>query len=257
MALGLLSICRGLKLAALTALAFGFLILRCSAEDSITKKDGTVIPGTITGVANGQITLSRTSAGGGVVKSSFYLTDIKSVNMTPPDEVAKAHSATPDQAIVILEPLVRQYAGLPADWVTDAMAELGGAYDNAGKAEQATAIYTQINQLYPNSSYQYLAAAGTAQQLLKQGKVPEALAILQPIVDKANGNLAPSPAEGRLYANAFLVYGQALESEKKLPEALEAYLTVKTMFYQNPTLVAQAEDRVSKLRSANPSLGVD
>jgi hypothetical protein len=48
-----------------------------------------------------------------------------------------------------------------------------------------------------------------------------------------------------------------LEAQKKLPEALEAFLTVKTMFYQNPNLVAEADHYAQELRTQNPSLGVD
>jgi hypothetical protein len=80
---------------------------------------------------------------------------------------------------------------------------------------------------------------------------------LQPIIDQANQDLAPSQSEGGLYATAFLVYGQALEAQKKLEQALEAYLTVKTMFYQNPALADQADQMAKKLRDQNPGLGVE
>jgi tetratricopeptide (TPR) repeat protein len=248
---------RSLSLGAWLLLAFAFLILRCPAEDQIKKKDGTLIVGTIIGVSNGQVSVNKAATNGGVVKLSYYISDIQSVSMTPPPEVDKAKGAAPADVIAALEPLVKQFAGLPSDWVTDAMAQLGEAYDAAGKPDQASAVYTQINQLYPGSSYQYLAAAGTAKQLLAQGKIPDALALLQPIVDKANANLAPSPGEARLYANVFLVYGQALEAQKKLPAALEAYLTVKTMFYQNPALADAADKAVKALRAQNPGVVVD
>ena len=77
--------------------------------------------------------------------------------------------------------------------------------------------------------------------LLSQGKIAEALAAVQPVIDAANKTVAPSAADARAYASAFLVYGQILEAQKKYPEALEAYLTVKTMFYQNPALVDQSD----------------
>ena len=79
---------------------------------------------------------------------------------------------------------------------------------------------------------------------------------MQPIIDAANKDLAPSQSDGGLYATAFMVYGQALEAQKKLDQALEAYLTVKTMFYQNPTLADQADQLAKKLRDQNPGLGV-
>ncbi|MEI9998147.1 MAG: hypothetical protein WDO13_02725 [Verrucomicrobiota bacterium] len=48
-----------------------------------------------------------------------------------------------------------------------------------------------------------------------------------------------------------------LESRKQFPQALEAYLTVTTMFYQNPSLVAEADHYAKDLRTKNPGLGVE
>jgi tetratricopeptide (TPR) repeat protein len=188
---------------------------------------------------------------------TVYLSDIQSITMTPPAAMAQIKDAPPATVIATLEPLVKEYAGLPADWVLDAMAQLGDAYDASGREDKASAVYDQINQLYPNSPYQMLAITGKARQSLTQGRLDEALATIQPIIVEANQNLAPTPSKGRLYANAFLVYGQALEAQKKLPAALEAYLTVVTMFYQNSALVEKARQLAKNLRDQNPGVGVD
>src|SRR6202044_2978142 len=119
------------------------------------------------------------------------------------------------------------------------------------------AVYNQIIQLYPGSAYENVAKAGEAEMNLKAGKIDEALAAVQPIVDQANKNIAPSPSDGALYAKAFLVYGQVLEAQKKPQQALEAYLTVKTMFYQNPVLVDQADQFAKNLRDQNPGIGIE
>ncbi len=237
-------------------LAAVFLSAIAHADDQITKKDNSVIAGQILGCADGQVTIQSKSAYG-VAKLTVYISDIKSIAMAPPAAVAQLKGAAPAAVIATLEPLIKQFAGLPADWVADAMAQLGDAYDNSGQGDKATAVYTQISQFYPNSPYQMLAVTGKAGQLLKAGKPADALAAVQPLITEANQNLAPSPAKGRLYANAFLVEGQALEAQKKLPAALEAYLTVVTMFYQNPALVAQADQLAKNLRAQNPGVGVD
>jgi tetratricopeptide (TPR) repeat protein len=177
--------------------------------------------------------------------------------MTPPAVLTTIQEAQPAAVITALEPLIKQYAGLPADWVVDMMWQLAGAYNAQGQADRAADIYNQIDTLYPNSKYHAQASAGKALLSLKQGKIDEAIAGVQPTIAEANKNLAPSPEEGRLYANAFLVYGQALQAQKKLPQALEAYLTVKTMFYQNPALAEQADQLAKNLREQNPGLGVD
>lgn len=227
------------------------------ADDQITKKDGTVITGQITGVSGGQVMVSIRSPNGGIAKLSYDLSLIQSVTMTPPAALATIQGAEPAAVITALEPVVKQYAGLPADWVVEAMGQLATAYNAQGQADHAADIYNQIDTLYPNSKYHAQAVAGKALLSLKQGKIDEAIADVQPTIAEANKNLAPSPGEGRLYANAFLVYGQALQAQKKLPQALEAYLTVKTMFYQNPALVEQADQLAKSLREQNPGLGID
>jgi hypothetical protein len=54
-----------------------------------------------------------------------------------------------------------------------------------------------------------------------------------------------------------LVYGKILEVQKKPQQALEAYLTVKTMFYQNKMLADQADELAKNLKDQNPHLGIE
>ena len=258
MAIGALFSCRFLKPFGLIIFSALLLAGRSCADDQIVKTNHTVIRGQITGCADGQVSIQSQTSNGGVAKSTVYLSDVQSVTMAPPSVVTQLKDdATPAAVIATLEPLIKEYAGLPTAWVTDAMARLGDAYDASGQSDKASAIFNQINQLYPNSPYQMLAVTGKASQSLQQGRVDEALAAVQPIITEADQNLAPSPDKGRLYASAFLVYGQALEAQKKLPAALEAYLTVVTMFYQNPALVEKARQLAKNLREQNPGVGVD
>jgi hypothetical protein len=257
MAIGFLLRRRLVTAPILTALALTGMLLRGAAEDQIVQKSGTTITGEITGVADGMVTVTIRTPSGGTGRIPYRLSDIQSVMMTPPVDLAKLQGAPPATVIAALTGPVQQFAGLPADWVVDAMAQLADAQDTAGNTDAATALYAKINQLYPNSAYQSMAIAGQARQSLKAGQFDQAIAQVQPIIAKANQNLAPSPAEGRLYANAFLVYGEALEAQKKPGPALEAYLTVTTMFYQNPALVQQAQQLAQNLRTQNPGVGVD
>jgi tetratricopeptide (TPR) repeat protein len=220
--------------------------------DVIKKTNGTIVTGQITGISGGQVAVNI--AGGNTV---VYLSDIQSVTMNPPAAFTQINGASPAATISTLEPLVKEYAGLPADWVLQAMSDLADAYDAQGLANKSAAVYTQINTLYPNSPLKKMGVIGAAKLAVQQGKIDAALAAVKPLVDEANQNLAPSADEGRLYAGAFLVYGQALQAQKQYPQALEAYLTVKTMFYQNPALVDQADQLAKKLRALQPGVGVD
>ncbi len=243
----------------IAALAIVGPTLRGLADDQIVKTDGSPpVNGKIISVSDGAVTIEQ-HIGGGVGRFPIMISDIKSITMDPPAGVAQAEapSTAPGDAIHALEGPVNQFAGLPAKWVVDAMARLGDAYSQVGQTDKALAIYNKIGSLYPNSPYTAVADASRAQVDIDAGKIDDAMKIVQPIVEKANQNLAPSPLDGATYAKAFIVYGRVLEAQNKLPDALEAFLTVKTMFYQNPNLVAEADHYAQDLRTKNPGLGVD
>jgi len=259
MVIGSLFFRRQVQLAFLLAPAFILPALRSVADDQIVKNNGTTLTGRIVSVSGNQVMVESHSSNGGIAKFPITIAEIKSVSMAAPADVTKAESQGVSPAVVIaaLEPQVKQFAGLPADWVVAAMARLGEAYTEVGQMDQALAIYNQISRLYPGSAYENVAKAGKAELSIEAGKIDEALAAVQPIVDQANKDIAPAPSDGALYAKAFLVYGQALEAQKKPQQALEAYLTVKTMFYQNPNLVDQANQLAKNLREHNPGLGIE
>jgi tetratricopeptide (TPR) repeat protein len=235
------------------------LTLRGLADDQIVKTDGTAVTGHITSVSDGAVTIQTRTPSGGTAAFPIMISDIKSIAMDPPPAVAQvqAPNTPPGDVIHALEGPVNQFAGLPAKWVVDAMARLGDAYSQVGQTDKALEIYNKIGTLYPHSAYINVANASRAQVDVDAGKFDDALQIVQPIVDKANQDLAPSPIDGATYAKAFIVYGRVLQAQKKLPEALEAFLTVKTMFYQNANVVAEADHYAQQLRSQNPGLGVD
>jgi tetratricopeptide (TPR) repeat protein len=239
------------------ALAFAALSLR--ADDQITLTNGQVINGSVVSISGTQVMVQTTTSRGGIAKIPYQLGDIKSVTMKVPDAVAKAENPAtpPEQAIAGLEPAIQQYAGLPAAWIVDAMGKLAEAYAASGHGDKASEMFTKIDTAYPNSKYHAQAVAGRASMTLKSGKVDQAFGEISPIIEQANQNLAPSPDDAATYARAFLVYGDILDAQKKPEKALEAYLTVKTMFYQDTGLVTDADTRAKALREKNPNLGVD
>jgi len=257
MAIGSFFHFRGWKSFGWLTFALAGLTLSGVADDQIQLKSGSALSGQITGVSGGQVGIDTQTSNGGAAHLTYDLSIIQSVTMAPPAGAVISKDASPADVVAALEPLVAKYAGLPADWVVDAMGQLADAYDQLGQADKAAAISTQISQLYANTPYQSEAIAGNAKLDLEQGKVADAMAALQPLINTANQNLAPSPSDGRLYAHAFLVYGQALQAQKQYAQALEAYLTVKTMFYQNPVLVERANQLADALRKIDPTVRVD
>ena len=259
MVIGSLLFCQRTVAVVIIVLAFICPALRAVADDQIVKTDGTVISGHIISVIGDQVLVKSTTSLGGEAKVPYRLSDIKSVSMAPPADVVKAEASGVDPSAVVaaLQPEIDQFAGLQADWVVDAMARLAQAYSALGKQDQAVATYNQIDELYPGSKYHALAVAGKAEMSLKAGKINEALAAVRPIIDQANKDLAPSPGDGATYARAFLVYGDIMNAQKKPQQALEAYLTVKTMFYQNSDLVSEADRRAQALRDNNPGIGIE
>jgi len=259
MVIGFLFSRRRVAPVAAIALAFILLVLRAVADDQIVKTDGTTVNGTIVSASGGQVMIETHTSNGGIAKFPITITDIKSINMAVPADVTKvqAPGTAPGVIIAALEPQVKQFAGLPAGWVVNAMAQLGDAYSQVGQLDKALAVYNKISELYPGSAYENVAKASKAEVSLNSGKVDEALTIVQPIVDAANKNIAPSPKEGETYAKAFLVYGRVLVAQKKPQQALEAFLTVKTMFYQDPNLVTEADHYAKDLLDKNPGLGIE
>jgi tetratricopeptide (TPR) repeat protein len=241
------------------ALASACVTLRAVADDQIVETNGQTVTGQITGVSGGAATILTRTSTGGTAQFPVMISDIKSITMDAPPEVKQAETpgTAPNDVIHALEGPANQYAGLPAKWVVDAMAQLGDAYSQVGQTDKALGIYNKIGSLYPGSPYVNIANASRAQVDVDAGKIDDALAIVGPIVEKANSDLAPSPFDGSTYARAFIVYGRVMAAQKKLPQALEAFLTVKTMFYQNPSSVAEADHYAQDLRSKNPGLGVD
>ncbi len=198
------------------------LTLRAVADDQIVKNDGTIVTGHITAVSDGAATVQTRTSSGGTAAFPVMISDIKSITMDPPAAVAQVASPStpPGDVIHALEAPVNQFAGLPAKWVVDAMARLGDAYSQVGQTDKALAIYNKIGTLYPNSAYINVANASRAQVDVDAGKLDDALKIVQPIVEKANQDLAPSPTDGATYAKAFIVYGRVLEAQKSCPRRL-------------------------------------
>jgi hypothetical protein len=203
----------------------------------------------VTSGGNAQINIGAGTIG-------VRLTDIASVEMTVPTEMKLSESAPPDRVIALLQPLTTKFKGLPADWVVDAMGRIADAYAAQNKNGEAAAVYKEMASLYPGSRYLIKANVGMAKTAFQDQKYDETLRLVKPLVDEANKKLFPTANEARLYSEAFLVQGQAYEGKGEAALALESYLTVVTIFFQNPETVKAAQQKADQLRQKNPGLTV-
>lgn len=232
----------------------GFLLAISTVygQDKIVLKGGQEVSGKILEVTGDKVSVSV-----GASTIPYPLSSIQSVQMAAPAELEKVRNATPEQIVTTLDPLVKKFKGLPVDWVSEAMSMEAEAYAAQGKDAESIALYQEMSKLYPGSRFEVRAQAGLAKASLRARKYDEALSKVAPLITEANKTFSPSIDDGRVYGDAFLVQGEALEKQGKLKEALESYLTVVTVFYQNPATVKTAREQADKLRKNNPQVVVD
>ena len=223
------------------------------AQDKITLNSGEAYNGKILEVSNGQATIQVPQG-----KIPLRLATIAKVDMDTPAEVASARKATdPKKQLQLLAPLINRYQGLPVGWVVEALGMAAEAYSALGDNAKATAIYENMLKLYPNSVYEARAKAGLAGQALAAGDAAKALSMVQPLIKEADKSLLPGHAEGEAYGAAYLVQGQAQEKQGKYADALTSYLTVVTVFHQNPSVAQAAQKAADTLRQTHPDVIVE
>lgn len=210
------------------------------------------LEGKVVGLKDGMIQIQSAS---GV--TPFPLTSVTEVIMPPPPEFDQTASLPAAQAIPILEPLVAQWKGVPADWVPAAMARLAKAYLDVGKISEGSILYTQIDTTYPNSSYHSLAVIGKALVAMRSGAAAGALTQIQPLLDQAKSVTLPAPADEENYTQLFIAAGQIAKAQNKPELALEYFMKVKVLLYRYPAGQILADKEIDELRKKYPSVAVD
>jgi tetratricopeptide (TPR) repeat protein len=231
----------------------GGLLLATSAgiaQDKITLLTNQVQEGRITGVSGGSVNLTLPNGG----SISLLLAQVAKVEMAAPKELAEARGAEPAKVLLLVEPLLARFKGLPVDWYVEAMGLAADAHAAQNRGEKAQAIYEEMARLYPKSAYALKAKVGQAKNALRQGRKDEAAQLLAPLIAEADKKLAPSPQDSAFYGEAYLVLGEIREAQENFPAALESYLTAATIFHHNPEVVKAARQRAAKLRETQPNL---
>ncbi|MEM1059535.1 MAG: hypothetical protein AAGK14_09830 [Verrucomicrobiota bacterium] len=217
------------------------------AQDKIVFQDGKEQTGKILNVTGNSVTMQV-----GAGKIPFPLRNIRSVEMPPPAQLEQSIGKSAPEQISLLAPLVQRFKGLPAAWLVDAMGQLAAAYSDSGQSSKALDLYKEIQSTFPGSKFEMVATTGMAREELKKNNIPRAMSLVQPVIKASNENLMPTSTDSRIYADAYIVLGDAQAKNAMYDQALESYLAVVTIFYHNPRAVAEAEQKAQQLRANRP-----
>jgi hypothetical protein len=116
-----------------------------------------------------------------------------------------------------------------------------------GKISEAETAFGDLKNAYGGAN-SLAASVGEARLAAAKKKYADARSIVEPIVRDALTKKNITRAESQLYGQAYFVLGQVAEGENKLPEAMENYSRTVAIFYQERSVVAEAEKRIDDLR---------
>ena len=183
---------------------------------------------------------------------SYDLAFVKEVRMAPTAEFIQAQAALDagqfDVALTKTKAVVDKFKGLPTPWAQDAMVMLGNINLSLGKLEVAELAFNELEKSYPGSA-SLSASLGKARLAASKKDYATARSTAAPVVAEALTKKSVTKAESQAYGMAYFILGQCAEGEKKLPEAMENYCRTVAIFYQERSVVAEAQKRVDDLRN--------
>ena len=213
--------------------------------------------GTITGVQNGSILL--TVPGG---STSVPLAQVARVDAAAPPTYSSGINAynagNYDKALSDLRLLGDGFRGLPLDWVQQTLATLGSIYLEKNDVAKAEATFNDYRRFYPNAQGNKVQlSVAQARIAFAKNNAPLARQALEPITQAA----LKAPAEvtrgdGAAYGQAFYLLAKLQERENNHQGALENYLRVVTLFYEDAGVAARSQKGADNLRAAHKGLFV-
>jgi tetratricopeptide (TPR) repeat protein len=230
-------------------LVAGSIVSAQNAGDTITlrttppqQKSGVLV----TGVIGGRVMVREGSG-----EIGYDLGQIESVVKTPPPEfrqgMALIEAGDMEKALPFIKNVTDRFKGLPVAWAQDATAALGSLYLSLGKIPEAEAAFADLKKAYGGGN-SLAATVGEARLAAAKGKFSDARNLVQPIVGDALTKKNISRSDSQLYGQAYFILGQVAEGENKLPEAMENYCRTVAIFYQDRSVVAEAQKRIDDLR---------
>ena len=207
------------------------------------------LAGTILG-SDGRLVQFQTQAG----SISYPLANVESVTMPPPPEYGQAQQALAakdnKKALQLARAVFEKFKGLPVDWAKVAPLMVADLLITSGETDKAEALYKEFEQLYPGGGG-LQAKVGRARIAVAKKDLLTAKDLLASVTEEAL-KLKTVPRESAFaYSQAFYVMGLVDEADGKQQEALENYLRTVTIFYNDPSARAAAQERADALRAGN------
>lgn len=248
-----------LTLAILLCVNVAAALPNASAQELTAKiyRQGNPVPdeGRITGVQGDAILLNLPNG-----KTSVPLAQVTRVEAAAPPAyatgIAAFNAASYDKALADLRPIGENFRGLPTDWAQQTLAALGSIYLEKNDVPRAEAAFSDYRKFYPKAPGNQLQfSVAQARIAFAKKNVPQARQALEGIIQTA----LKAPAEvtrgdGAAYGQAFFLMARLQEGEKNYQGALENYLRVVTLFYQDAAVAARAQKAADDLRAAQKGL---
>ena len=172
--------------------------------------------------------------------------------------IAAYNAGNYDKALADLRTFGDAFRGLPTDWEQQTVAALGNIYLEKNDTAKAEGAFNDLRRYYPKAPGSGLQlSVAQARLAFARNNAAQTKAQLDAIIAAA----LKSPAEvtrtdGAAYGQACYLMAQLQEREANFQGALENYLRVVTLFYQDPAVTGRAQKGADDLRAAHKDLSV-
>lgn len=224
-------------------------LAQAAGSDSITLK--TTPPQRKTGVLITGVVGGRVMVKEGTGEVGYDVSQVQEVVKAAPQEFTAGLKLIGEGKLELALPQIKavaeKYSGLPTPWARDSAAMLGNLYISLEKLAEAEAAIKAFKNAYTSATS---GAANVAESRLAAARrqFDKAKALAEPVVASALSKKTVSRSDNQTYGQAYFVLGQCAENEGKLPVAMENYCRTVAIFYQDPSIVAEAQKRIDELR---------
>ena len=195
-------------------------------------------------------------------KTSVPLAQVARIEAAPPAAYATGISAYNagnfDKALADLRSFGEAFRGLPTDWEQQTLSALGSIYLDKNDTAKAEAAFNDLRRYYPKAPGSGLQlSVAQARISFAKNNSAQAKGQLDAIIQAALKSPAEvTRADGAAYGQACYLMARLQERDSNFQGALESYLRVVALFYQDATLTTRAQKGADELRAAHKDVSV-